>query len=651
MHLEFLGDRQEFLLILTALVALAVLAVGFVYPRPYHRRLSALRLVVITLFFVGAVSMTLVYSSAKGPAPLLYVLVDRSVSMDAADGGNVSRAGAAQSSLDAVRAACDSAGIRMQTVFFADEAGVAEPAVGDRRTTRLSPALSYVLEKSAAEAGQTARVIVFSDGATADEPVIDPFVTALASRGIPVDVWPLGAQADVSRQKLFFRAPPPRMATAGESVVIDVDAVSPDDLALVVSDDAGFSSAGEWRKNGNGALLSYIPRVPGLRNVTVRPRNAAGCAPVRFRIKILPKLTFELSGELHWDARFFLVAASQRPGVFVNGRWNAKNTPAASSIPVIFGRPPMNIPAASAVVYWPVSDVAGSDRGIRWLGRETGKFLPASVSDPQRPGGRVPPIPARQKVSLDLGWNVIERYTDGGVFLAERTDTASAPAFLVNAESLWSWWIGPAVASAGTFGGVSPAYERFLDRLIQWARRTTFPDAELIALQEAGQRGVPMEFLALFSSPQAMSPRLRFIPPEGEPEDVYGAGTTSVQYSYVPKKAGSYRAEMEIPGRRPLELGFEVSDVPFDIAYPDPHPELLRQIASRTGGRVLGEQQSGPGVSSFDAAAYTAEFENMALASARDDSRRVMLARTPWFFILLTMIFAVLWTLESKWLR
>lgn len=664
MHLEFLSDRKTFILILVALSALAMLATGFVYPRSTGRRLSVLRFFILVLFFIGAVSLTLVYPVSNSRTPVLYILMDRSASMEQAQSSDgKTRAKMAEEIGALLEEAAESSGITARTVFFAEEASDRTNGVGDRRTTRFSPALSFMLEKTAAEASGAApaRAILISDGAAADEPMIDPYLTALSARGISMDVWPFGTVSNGSEPKLFFKLPPPATATVGESVPLDIGMVSQSQTRLTVADGSGSVSEHLLKINSEMPELTFLPRMAGLRKVTVTAQNEIGSSKLNFRIKVLPRLLFELTGRPSWDARYFLVACASRPGVSVRGRWAGKSSTNldAAKISIVFGESPPSVPPDEPVLYWPQSEMNGSDRGIRWLGREAGSFSPAA-EDMTSGRGSIPPISARQKVSLDLGWKVIARYSDGGIFLAERVDSTASPAFLVNGEGMWRWWVNPILANsvsrtdARVNMTVSVEYERFLDNLISWARRMTFPPAELFALQEIGQIGAPMEFVALFSTPPSAVPVLKIHSPDGSPEDIYGTGSTHVRYTFLPKRAGTYRAELSGVSKQPVETSFEVSDAPFDIAHPEPRPDLMRRIAARTGGRVLSQDRDGQASLSLNesvARTLLTHVETVNMAADRVVERRIRLAQTPLFFLVLTSLFVVLWTLESKWMR
>lgn len=675
MQLEFMSDRQTFILIVLALSSLAMLAAGFVYPRTSSRRLTALRVMILILFFMGAVSLTLVYPVSNSGMPAVYIIQDRSVSMNQAP----VRGGQTYLSMaDGIGArlseACESAGISATPIFFAEEAGDRLDAVGDRRTTHFSPALSLLLERAASRPGgiSPTRAILISDGAAADEPMMDPYLSALLSRGIPVDVWPLGTPADVSHPKVFFKLPPPDIATVGESVPLDIGLVSTGPTRVSISD--GEHILLERRLSAEESLRTDIPefilnpRTPGLRKVTVTAQNEFGSSKLHFRIKVLPRLTFELTGRMSWDARYFLVAASARSGISVLGRWTAGAgpDPKSATLTVAFGHPSRPVRSTDPVLYWaqsssPPDDAGkGSERGIRWMGPESGSFLPAaSDALPSRP---VPPVAVRQKVFLDLGWKVIERYGDGGIFLAERVDSLSAPAFLVNGEGLWRWWAAsrPIMADPKTSAGLAVDYERFLDRVISWARRTTLPSAELFALQEAGQIGMPMDLIALFSSPPHTVPVLKILDPAGGEQNIYGAGSASIRYSFIPKRPGEYRAALFGGSTRPVETTFGVSDAPFDISHPEPRPDLLRRIAARTGGRILPftDLSAGAdrpaGTASLDegvARLMVSHVEAVHLATNPVEEKRIRLAQSPVFLFILTLLFAFLWTLESRWLR
>lgn len=669
MHLEFLSDRKTFFLALIALSALAMLAAGFVYPRHVARRLSALRVLVLILFFIGVVALTLVYPVQDARVPALFILQDRSVSMNQPlSKEGPTRMKLAEEIQGRLLEACESAGIQPIPIFFSEEASDQPSSVGDLRTTRFSPALSLLLEKIASGQGMAAaRAVLISDGAAADEPMIDPYLSALVSRGIQVDVWSLGSAQEGDLPKLFFKFPPPPTATAGESIPLDVGLVSRGSTRVTVSDAGSILTDQAYEANTEELTILFTPKLPGIRKVTVTAQNAAGSSKIHFRVKVLPRLLFELSGRPSWDARYFLVSAGGRPGVSVRGRWTNPEAadPNSARIRVSFGPPERlqvgrgprleSVQSADPVLYWPQSEMSGSGHGIRWLGREVGAFSTAA-----EPGGsifpgsmgrsRLQPISARQKISLDLGWQVIERYRDGGVFLAERADTLAAPAFLVNAEGLWRWWVNPILSAPKPQAAAAVEYERFLDRIMSWARRMTFPAAELFALQEAGQIGAPLDLIALFSTPPAAVPPVRIFSPDGSSEEIYGAGTTSVRYSFTPRLAGSYRVELAGVSKRPVETAFEVSDAPFDVAHPEPRPDLLRRIAARTGGRVLSGAEN-RALDQTVARDLLAHFETVQAASSRIEERRIRLAHSPLFFIVLTSLFALLWTLESRWIR
>ncbi len=654
MHLEFLSDRKSFVLLMTALAALAVLAAAFVYPRPVLRRLFAVRAAVIFLFFFGAISLTAVYPAARTHEATLYVMVDRSVSMDQKppSGGSRSPQETASEYLARLKDACDSAGANLQVLYFAEQASDQMSQIGRRTTTQLSPAFSLLLDRTTApgQAG-SARAILLSDGAAADEPMIEPYLTALNERGLPVDVMSIEEAGEAGAPKLFFRTPAPSVSTVGESIPIDIGVVSSTSVRLTVLE--GNTPAAD-RTVQNPAELSsiyFVPKTPGLRTIVVTAQNQQGSTRAQFRMKVLPRLLLELEGQPSWDARFFLVSASRRPGVSVRGRWGSPPSSDTQSVVVYFGGHDISQPPASPVIFWAQSEMRGENRGIRWLGRQSGSWMPTTASDPRlRASGRLQPLSGRQKILLDLGWTVLDRYPDDMPFLAERTDTSASLAFLVNGEGLWRWWLNPVLASADPLSASSPAYEAVVDRIIQWARRAAFPPAELFSVQESGQMGVAMEFLALFSIAPRSAPPLTVVSPDGSREQVYGVGTSAIRYSYVPRRAGTYQAVLSAGSLQPATAVFDVSDVPFDVAHPEPRPDLLRHIAGRTGGRLLAsshDRMNRP----MNADALLSEIHALAATPIRAADLRVRLTETPAFFAALILLFAVLWTLESKWIR
>src|SRR3989338_4542631 len=253
MRLEFFADRQTFILVLVALVTLAMLATGFVYPRPFSRRLSALRLAILVCFFAGAVSLTLVYPAPFARSSTLFVLVDRSLSMDQKLAPDGKTRGQLLDDIQAkLEAACESAGIEMKSVYFAEEASDQSARIGDRRTTRFSPALSLLLEKISAADGNPARTraLLISDGAAADEPMIDPYLSAFVGRGVSIDVWSVGGTSEASLPKIYFRIPPPPVATVGESVPLDLGVMSPASARLTASGGGTVVSAAEKGRAG-----------------------------------------------------------------------------------------------------------------------------------------------------------------------------------------------------------------------------------------------------------------------------------------------------------------------------------------------------------------------------------------------------------------
>ena len=387
MRLEFFADRQTFILVLVALVTLAMLATGFVYPRPFSRRLSALRLAILVCFFAGAVSLTLVYPAPFARSSTLFVLVDRSLSMDQKLAPDGKTRGQLLDDIQAkLEAACESAAIQMKSVYFAEEASDQSARIGDRRTTRFSPALSLLLEKISAADGNPARTraLLISDGAAADEPMIDPYLSAFVGRGVSIDVWSVGGTSEASLPKIYFRIPPPPVATVGESVPLDLGVMSPASARLTVSDGVRVVSEAKWSGQADPPQLFFSPHMPGLRRMTVTAESASGSSKLNFRIKVLPRLLFEMSGRPSWDARYFMVAASEQPAIQIQGRWSAAqpSAPASGRIHVVFGAASRPTPADEPVVYWPQSDMTGTDRGIRWLGREAGSF---STARPARP--------------------------------------------------------------------------------------------------------------------------------------------------------------------------------------------------------------------------------------------------------------------------
>ncbi len=656
MRVEFLEDRQTFLLALLALGSLAILATAFVYPRDrLRRRLRLIRVFVIILLFIAVTSLTVVFPVSLDRRPTLYVVKDVSVSMDQTHPGFRNQLSAlSDSALRAIQESCDSNGIELAPIYFAEKASDKPRETGDRRTTRISSALGLLIEKIASSSHSgPSRAILLSDGAVADEPLMDPYLTALVHRGVPVDIWDLSADLPDMPLKLFFRGPPPPMATVGDSISLLLGLTSKSESRVTITD--GSVTILERRINPEQSTVE-IPialQQPGLRTISITAKSAMNSSQLTFRIKALRKLTFELTGHPSWDGRFFVVSMRRRPGLEIMGRWNRGGITegGATRVIVAFGSLSHPIPPGMPVVFWPQGDLTGSDRGVRWIGRETGSFLLNASTDPSyaRPV-RSPPIPARQKVSLDLNWKVNERYADGEVFLAERVDSAAAPAYLVNAEGLWRTWMNPALSSSEEGAVPAPVYDRMMDQLILWARHATFPPVELFSLSDAGQIGAAFDILALFSLQPSPLPTLKVHLPDGSEEQIYGTGASAVRYSFVPKMAGTCRAALEGPGIKAAEITFAVSDAPFDLAHPEPRLDVLRRVAVRTGGRALKHLDSESPQKLADELLYV---KGAAAASSDGliSERRVHLSQTSAFFILLTGLFTCLWILESRWLR
>ncbi|MBI4177931.1 hypothetical protein HY522_00725 [bacterium] len=661
-HFEFLSDWRTIGLALLVLASLLALAAGFVYPGRFKTGLTALRLAVLICFFLAIASFTVVMTRPSGESDVLYVLMDRSVSMDRKEEGSQpekSRADRALEALDGLAEFFRKESRDVHPIYFAAAASESPRQVGDRRMTQYAPALALLLEKISAGPSRKARAVMISDGAASDEPGIDPHLSALVTRGVSVSVYPVGARPedwDEESQpgnqppRLFFRVPPPATATVGESIPLDLGYISSAASSLTVFDGSAVLLQRKIPGRGGPPDLpsSLSISSPGLKTIRVEAKNSAGKSELRFRIKILPRLAFELRGRPSWDARLFLTSAGSRPQISVRGGWGAeKASPKSDPSPehpvlyVLFDPgQDLAVPERAPAVYWPQMEPARMDRqtrGIRWLGRQTGSFLPAFLSEDPRASSRMQPLTARQKISLDLGWKVLERYTDGEVFLAERDDTQAPPAFLVNGEGLWRWRLNPQLMNA--------PYSRVLERMIAWGWKSTSPPVELFALQEIGQIGAGLDIVALFSAPPNGVPPLEILRPDGSRQTVYGAGAAAARYSFVPSLEGSYRAVIRSQGA-PTSLTFQVSDIPFDIAHPEARPDTLRRIAARTGGVVLRDRPHQPLEASLGHA--LALPENV---SPSFEEHRVTLSRTPLFFVILALLMCVLWTLESRWLR
>jgi uncharacterized membrane protein len=212
------------------------------------------------------------------------------------------------------------------------------------------------------------------------------------------------------------------------------------------------------------------------------------------------------------------------------------------------------------------------------------------------------------------------------------------------ADSSWRW----SITTAGRRGDAS-AYDRFWDRALRWLARDPLldpahietdrerygPAAELKArmrLRDARYQPLASRELELLvldmqggvQSKQALRSE----------ED--GSATAELR---VPKDPGAYRVAVRDPqtGLIIAEEGFVVEAGGDELADPRPRPDILRAIASATGGTFHRESDA-PRLDGFD----------RSRARALGTVVRAPFA-SAWFFALLVAVFAAEWALRRSW--
>jgi uncharacterized membrane protein len=214
----------------------------------------------------------------------------------------------------------------------------------------------------------------------------------------------------------------------------------------------------------------------------------------------------------------------------------------------------------------------------------------------------------------------------------------------LGADSSWRWGI----TTAGRRGDAS-AYDRFWDRALRWLTRDPLldpthvetdrerygPGARLEArMRLRDQRYLPLadralELLVLDMEGAVQSKQLV----QGDAE---GMSKAELQVPVVP---GAYRVAVRDPKAEAVlaEQGFVVEAGGDELADPRPRPDLLRAIASATGGEFRREAEA-PRLEAFD------RTRSRALGTVV----RAPFA-TPWFFALLVAAFGLEWALRRSW--
>jgi uncharacterized membrane protein len=217
-------------------------------------------------------------------------------------------------------------------------------------------------------------------------------------------------------------------------------------------------------------------------------------------------------------------------------------------------------------------------------------------------------------------------------------------------DTSWRW----GMTTAGLAGDAS-AYERFWDRALRWlARDPALEPARVTTDRESYGPGARVRVEASLADDRyvplaSRDVRLALIGDEdrvlaGADVRTDGEGRGAAELE-APQTPGGYRVAAFLGSGEPAAGATSIASDWLvvepggdELADPRPRPELLRELAERTGGTFTEDPASAPDLESFDAS----RVRSLGVTTERPFA-------TGWAFLALMALFGLEWILRRRW--
>jgi hypothetical protein len=688
-----------------ALIALSLWSYGFaVPPLPAlaKRALPWLRAGAL-LGLAWLLAQPVLEQARAGHSASLVVLLDRSRSMDLGDGKNGTRAGQAESAVEAIVGAWRGRA-RVRVVPFAATLGLDSTAGGARGATALGDALARL--PLAPEGQELDGVVVVSDGVV--NAGVDP-VAAARALGVPVHTVLAGSAGGTDRAVSEVEAS--AAARVGETtpVRIRVTSSEPRGVAIPVtlSDGAHELARTTVISPGPGAEamaeLRVTPARPGLAVWTARVDSLSGEASHlndarQVAVEVSPGRlgVVVISQGLNWDLTFVRRALAADSGLRVvtlvpmSGGWRELESGHARGAPApadLHGQAAVVLDGVAPVDLGPAMDQAldafvrggggllalgGSPPGLArlrggHLGAELspaldpGRAAPSASPEPAAGGGEVlawdddaargdaawrdaAPLNDLAPIVPGAGDRVLIAARGGNgppLVIARRVGRGQA--VLVNGTGVWRWSLSGHDELSAERG------RRLWRRLVRWLSEPV--QGEPLRVKPERWLSAGGEPVRLFASLQDSG--FRPVPGaalEGEVQD--GSGRTR-RLTFVPRTPGSYVATLDDPraGRyrvtvRAQKGGSELGRATSEFAVDRWSLEESRAEPDTATLAAIAAASGGSATTADRAGAWARGLPARAIARPRSESHRLW--ESPWAFALVVGMLSIEWAWRRR---